>query len=102
MATSRDMWPLLLAVFMVHTSSLVTFPVLPVIAKEMQQGVSAATAGGLVFMALGVTSAVSSVVIGAVGNRVGLKRVFAFMCMAASLAYIGPLLAGSLVTLALT
>ena len=101
-ASSRELWPLLAIAFMVHASSLVVFPVLPLLAVELRADTaSAATAGGVVFAAMGVTSALSAVSMGWLAGRVGLRPVFTVVAVAAALAYIAPFFAGSIATLAM-
>ena len=98
---SRALWPLLITVFLVHSSMLVTFPALPVIVEAVAGPGNAARAAGIVFMAMGLSQAVSAIAMGSIATRVGLKRTFAVLCIGAAALYVPPLFADSTMQLAL-
>ena len=102
LTTTGGLLPLLLVLFFVHGGLLLTAPALPGVAAAVQGGMASATETSYVFMAMGAAAAASAAGMGWVAGRFGPQRVFVVGAALAALAGIGPLFAGSLVTLAFT
>lgn len=99
-ARSKEFAPLLVLVFLAHSAMLVIFPALPVIVEEVYTGDSPASASGIVFMTFGVASATSAIVTGYLAMRIGLKKTLVGLAVVASILYIPPLFAETLVQMA--
>ena len=97
MATARTFLPLLVVVLLVHGATLLVYPVVPGIVETIGGGATSATASGLVFMASGIASAVSAVLMGWLAGRLGLRRVVMLAATAAAAAALGPYFADTLV-----
>ncbi len=97
MATARTFLPLLAVVILVHGATLLVFPVVPGIVEAIGGGEATATASGVVFMATGIASAVSAVLMGWLAGRVGLRRVVIIAAAAAAVAALVPYFASTLV-----
>ena len=100
-ARSREFAPLLVLAFLAHSAMLVVFPALPVIVEQVYNGDNLASASGIVFMAYGLTSAISAVVTGFVAMRLGLKRTFVALAFVAAVLYVPALFANSMVQITL-
>ncbi len=97
MATARTFLPLLAVVILVHGATLLVFPVVPGIVATIAGGEATATASGVVFMATGIASAISAVLMGWLAGRVGLRRVVIIAAAAAAVAALVPYFASTLV-----
>ena len=97
MATARTFLPLLAVVILVHGATLLVYPVVPGIVETISGGEATATASGVVFMASGVASAVSAVLMGWLAGRLGLRPVVIIAASAASVAALVPYFADTLV-----
>ena len=97
MATARSFLPLLAVLILVHGATLLVYPVVPGIVQTIGGGAATATASGVVFMASGVASAVSAVLMGWVAGRLGLRRVVMLAASAAAVAALVPYFASTLV-----
>ena len=97
MATAKTFLPLLVVVFFVHGSALVIMPVIPGIADHLQGGEATGTVIGVIFMAIGVAAATSSILMGLLAGRVGLRTVFILSAAAAAIFNVWPYFADTLV-----
>ena len=97
MATSREFLPLLVILFLVQSATMLAYPAVPGIVEGIERGARSATVIGFVFMAAGIASAVSSVLVGWLVGKLGLRNVLTFSAAAASIAALGPYFADTLV-----
>jgi predicted MFS family arabinose efflux permease len=102
LASSRTFAPLLLMLVIVFMGHLVMMPVLPGMAELVAGRAVTATHTSILFMAIGITSAASSVGMGWLAGRVGPKQVFVIGAALAAVTSLGPFFAGSMVALTLT
>ena len=96
MATARTFLPLLAVVILVHGATLLVYPAVPGIVAAIGGGEATATASGVVFMASGVASAVSAVLMGWLAGRIGLRKVVMLAASAAAVAALVPFFADTL------
>ncbi len=96
MATARTFLPLLAVVILVHGATLLVYPAVPGIVETISGAPASATATGVVFMASGIASAVSAVLMGWLAGRLGLRRVVILAASAAAVAALGPYFADTL------
>ena len=75
MATSRQVLPVLALLFVVQVTPVIMFPVLPVFIQSLSAGITSGTATGLAFATLGVSSALSALVVARVADRWGPRRI---------------------------
>lgn len=101
LATSVTFFPLLLMVALVMIGTMMMTPAIAGIVETAEGGSASATATGIVFMAMGITAAISSVAMGFLAARVGLRRVFIGAALLASLSYIGPYFVDGIVAITL-
>jgi DHA1 family multidrug resistance protein-like MFS transporter len=87
LATSRRMLPVLFVIFAVHAAMMLTLPVLPVIVEGLRPGGDTGTASGLVLLAVGAASAISSIFTGKVTSRFNIRVVLVVWCSVAALLY---------------
>ena len=97
MATARTFLPLLAVLILVHGATLLVYPAVPGIVEAIGGGEATATASGVVFMASGVASAVSAVLMGWLAGRLGLRKVVILGASAAAVAALVPYFATTLV-----
>jgi DHA1 family multidrug resistance protein-like MFS transporter len=103
MATSREMLPLFALTFFVTVGSLLVFPALPLLAADLRGDTSnAATAAGVVFMALGFAQVASSFGIGWLGGRFGPRRVVPAACVITSILFLAPYFTDTVLSLTIT
>ena len=102
LASSRTFSPLLLMLVIVFMGHLVMMPVLPGMAELVAGTVVSATQTSILFMAIGIASAASSVGMGWLAGRVDPKQVFVIGAALAGLTSLGPFFAGSMVALTVT
>ncbi|MEE8519038.1 MAG: MFS transporter [Dehalococcoidia bacterium] len=93
LATSASFFPLLLLVAFISAGILMTAPVVAGIVETAEGGSKSATATGVVFMAVGVASAVSAVVMGWLAEKIGLRRLFIGAAFLGSVTSLGPFFA---------
>jgi DHA1 family multidrug resistance protein-like MFS transporter len=90
LAMSASFFPLLALVTFVSAGILMLAPVIAGIVETAEGGSDSATATGVVFMSIGISSAVSSVVMGWLAGRIGLRRLFIIAAVLATVASAGP------------
>jgi DHA1 family multidrug resistance protein-like MFS transporter len=88
LATSRRILPVLFVIFAVHAAMMLTMPVLPVIVESLRPGGDTGTATGLVLLAVGAASAVSSIFTGGIASRFNIRAVLVVWCTVAALLYV--------------
>ena len=101
MATARTFLPLLAVLILVHGATMLVYPAVPGIVAAIGGGEATATASGIVFMASGVASAVSAVLMGWLAGRIGLRKVVMLAASAAAVAALVPFFADTLPLLVL-
>jgi MFS transporter, DHA1 family, multidrug resistance protein len=80
---------LILALFVIRFAAMAVQPILPLFVQELVPGTTeAASISGIVLGALGLTSALSAVVLGRMGDRRGHKRLLVVCVAAAGLLYL--------------
>ena len=80
--------PLLITVvFMIQLGGVIVAPVISLFIAELSGGERAGTAAGLVLGATGVASAVSAVVLGRLGDRIGHGRILPICLLGAAITY---------------
>ncbi|MCH7608590.1 MAG: MFS transporter [Chloroflexi bacterium] len=99
MATARTFLPLLAVLILVHGATMLVYPAVPGIVAAIGGGEATATASGVVFMASGVASAVSAVLMGWLAGRIGLRKVVMLAASAAAVAALVPFFADTLLLL---
>jgi MFS family permease len=67
---------------------MLTMPVLPVIVESLRPGGDTGTATGLVLLAVGAASAVSSIFTGGIASRFNIRAVLVVWCTVAALLYV--------------
>ena len=102
MSTSASFLPLLVLVALIMIGTLMVTPVLAGIVETAKGGTTSATSTGVVFMAVGVASAVSALTMGWLAGRIGLRFVFVGAAFMASASYAAPYFANSLLAITLT
>lgn len=90
LAMSSAFFPLLLLVTFISAGILMIAPVIAGIVETAEGGSDSATATGIVFMSVGVASAISSVTMGYLAGKVGLRRLFIGAGFLAMIASAGP------------
>jgi len=85
--------PVLLMVMMLHAGVLMITPAIAGLVETADGGSATATATGVVFAAMGIAGAASSVFMGWLAGRVGIRRVFIGAAAMASATSLGPFFA---------
>ncbi len=88
LATSRQMLPILFMIFLANAAQMVVTPVLPLMVATLHEDLKVATASGVLLMAVGGASAVSSVVTARLVSTINVRTVFIIWCIAAAVMYI--------------
>ena len=89
--TTREVLAVLGVLTMIQFSPVIMFPVLPLFLEELASGSVSTVSSGIAFSAMGFTSALSSLLMAQLGERVGLKRLIV-VCAALSGAFYLPML----------
>ena len=84
----RQLLAMMLVLFSAQFGVNVVQPMLPLFVETLDPSQSAATATGLIFTVAGVVAAVSSIVWGRVGDRLGYRRLLIGMAVGAGLVYV--------------
>jgi DHA1 family multidrug resistance protein-like MFS transporter len=84
----RQLLIMMLVLFSATFGVNVVQPMLPLFVQSLDPSVSVATATGLIFTVAGVVAAISAVVWGRVGDRIGFRRLLIGMSLGAGLVYI--------------
>lgn len=84
----RQLLVMMVVLFSAQFGVSVVQPMLPLFVEELDPTQSAATLTGLIFTVAGVVAAVSSVVWGRFGDRLGYRRLLIAMALGAGLVYI--------------
>ena len=78
---------LLVVVFMIQLGNVIVSPVLSLFIAELNAGDKAGTAAGIILAATGASSAVSALVLGKLGDRVGHSRILPVCLVGAAVTY---------------
>ena len=84
----RQLIIMMIVLFSVQFGVNVVQPMLPLFVEQLDPTQSAATATGLIFTVAGVIAAISSVVWGRFGDRIGHRRLLIAMALGAGLVYV--------------
>jgi MFS transporter, DHA1 family, multidrug resistance protein len=84
----RQLLIMMLVLFSANFGVNVVQPMLPLFVQYLDPGESAATVTGLIFTVAGVVAAVSSLIWGRLGDRIGYRRLLIGMALGAGLIYI--------------
>jgi DHA1 family multidrug resistance protein-like MFS transporter len=84
----RQLLLMMLVLFSATFGVNVVQPMLPLFVQSLDPQISVATATGLIFTVAGVVAAISAVVWGRVGDRIGYRRLLIGMSLGAGLIYI--------------
>jgi MFS transporter, DHA1 family, multidrug resistance protein len=95
----RQLLIMMIVLFSAQFGIAVVQPMLPLFVRMLDPGESAATVTGVIFTVAGVVAAVSSVVWGRLGERIGYRRMLIGMSLGAGLIYIPQGLAMSVLQL---
>lgn len=85
--------PVLLMVMLLHAGVLMITPAIAGLVETADGGSATATATGIVFASMGIAGAISSVFMGWLAGRVGIRRVFIGAAALASVTSLGPFFA---------
>jgi MFS transporter, DHA1 family, multidrug resistance protein len=87
---TRALLPLVLAITVVRLTAMAVQPILPLFVEELSgiSGRSAATLAGLTIGVAGLTSAISAVTLGRLGDRIGYRGTLLWCVVAAGLLYL--------------
>ncbi|MBM3940646.1 MAG: multidrug efflux MFS transporter [SAR202 cluster bacterium] len=96
-ARMPGIWRLLVMLVALHSTLLLTSPVIAPLVSELHTGGNDGTATGLAFMANSIGMVVSSLASGWLSARLGLKRVFLAGSIATAVVYIAPFAAQNVV-----
>mgnify|MGYP002629531483 CR=1 FL=1 len=89
--------PVLVMVMMLHSGVLMITPAIAGLVAHADGGSDSATATGIVFAAIGISGAISSIGMGWLAGRIGMRRMFIAAAAAASVASLGPFFAHGIV-----
>jgi DHA1 family multidrug resistance protein-like MFS transporter len=92
---SKELLPLLITIFAIAISQQVIQPIITLFIQELNPAGSASTSAGLAFTVLGLTAAISSVVVGRLGRRTSLRIILTVSCLGAALVYLSPVWAST-------
>jgi DHA1 family multidrug resistance protein-like MFS transporter len=95
----RQLLVMMLVLFSAQFGVNVVQPMLPLFVQSIDPAESAATVTGLIFTVAGVVAAISSVVWGRLGDRLGYRRLLIAMALGAGLIYIPQALVVSVIQL---
>jgi DHA1 family multidrug resistance protein-like MFS transporter len=84
----RQLLIMMVVLFSANFGVSVVQPMLPLFVESLDPTDSAATITGLIFTVAGVVAAISAVIWGRVGDRIGYRRLLIFMALGAGLIYI--------------
>ncbi len=93
LALEPAMLPMIATMLIIRLASMATQPVLPLYVQQLASGASApassnASLAGLTLGVLGLTSAISSVILGRMGDRIGHGRILRWCALGAGLLYL--------------
>jgi DHA1 family multidrug resistance protein-like MFS transporter len=91
LAKSKEMLPLLLALFALHAAPNIITPIISLFIRELNPEGMAATASGLAFSFMGMVAAVSAIITGRLGGRISLKKILVIACLGTGLLYLPPM-----------
>ena len=100
LSTSRVMLPLYIVILLVLMANLVIQPAIPGLASIVEGGSDSGTASGVVFAVMGLASAISSIGMGWLAGRFGLRPVLIVGAAASALATLIPYFANEYLLLA--
>lgn len=95
LAVSRDMLPILIFLFALSFAPSLAGPIIPLFIKELNPAGQAATAAGLIFGLTGAVYTISSLIAARLSERINLRKILIFSCLAGSLLYLPPVWATS-------
>ncbi|MFC1899251.1 MFS transporter [Chloroflexota bacterium] len=93
LAKSKEIFPLLVALFALHAGPQMMTPIISLFIKELNPGGMAATSSGIAFGSMGILAAVSAFITGRLGGRISLKTILIISCVGTGLLYIPPVFA---------
>ena len=99
LAISAQMLPILAVEFALQAGPGMVSPIIPLIVRELDSKVKAATTAGIVLSLMGLVSAISGIAAGHFGGRISVKKMLVFSCLLASLFYLPPIWAGTVTQL---
>ncbi len=93
LALEPTMLPMIATMLIIRLASMATQPVLPLYVQQLAAGASApasssASLAGLTLGVLGLTSAISSVILGRMGDRIGHGRILRWCALGGGLLYL--------------
>jgi DHA1 family multidrug resistance protein-like MFS transporter len=91
LAMSRQMLVLLMAICALSIGPPMISPMVPLLIKQLDPRVAAATASGAAFGLMGLVAGISSVVASRLGKRISLKKVMVFSCLGTGFLYLPPM-----------
>jgi len=95
LASSRQIFPLLLVLAALSIGPQITSPVVPLIINSLNVTGNAATESGAAYALLGIIAAISSLVFSRFHGRFPVRNILVFCCIGTGLLYILPIFAGS-------
>jgi MFS transporter, DHA1 family, multidrug resistance protein len=95
LASSRQIFPLLLVLAALSIGPQITSPVVPLIINNLNKTGNAATEAGAAYALLGIIAAISSLVFSRIHGRFPVRRILVYCCIGTGLLYILPIFAGS-------
>ena len=101
LVSSRDMFSLLLAVFVLPLGPQIVSPNIPLFFKELNPEGRAATASGVTYFMMGVLASISSVITGRMSGRFSLKKLLVISCLCTGILYLPPMWAQTVAQLAI-
>ncbi len=99
LAISAQMLPILVVEFALQAGPGMVSPIIPLVVRELNPKVAAATTAGLVISLMGLVSAVSGIAAGHFAGHFSVKRMLVFSCLLASLLYLPPIWVGTVTQL---
>jgi MFS family permease len=93
--------PVLLMVMLLHSGVLMITPAIAGLVATLDGGSESASATAVVFAAIGIAGAISSIGMGWLAGRVGIRRLFIAAAAAAAIASLGPFFAHGIVAFTL-
>jgi len=86
--TTKEILAVLGILFMLQFGPVIMFPVLPLFLEELAGGSISTISSGIAFSVMGLTSAVSSLLMAQVGERIGLKKLIVVCAALSGLFYL--------------
>jgi DHA1 family multidrug resistance protein-like MFS transporter len=97
----RQLIVMMMVVFSIQYGANVVLPILPLFVQQLDASQPAATLTGVIYTVAGVVAAVSSVVLGRLGDQTGHRRLLILLALGAGVFYIPQAFAGTVLQLIL-